>query len=109
MCQHSNFTCTYCGANVCVLNVKALVGTFNQMKALVGAFSVNIKLRVIFGNLRLKLYSSEVSEYCKTRLGVSPVPRPPSHQVSSTTPTHQDTAATPPVPALFRPPGMQDR
>ena len=39
-----------------VLNVKVLVGTFNQEKALVGAFSVIVKLRVIFGNLRLKLY-----------------------------------------------------
>ena len=32
-----------------------LVGTFNQEKALVGAFSVTVKLCVIFGNLRLKL------------------------------------------------------
>ena len=36
--------------------MKALVGTFNQEMALVGAFSVIVKLRVIFGNLRLKLY-----------------------------------------------------
>ena len=38
-----------------VLNVKALVGAINQEKALVGAFSVIVKFRVIFGNLRLKL------------------------------------------------------
>ena len=39
-----------------VLNVKALVSSdFNQEKTLVGAFSVMVKLRVIFGNLRLKL------------------------------------------------------
>ena len=38
-----------------VLNVKSLVGTFNQEEALVGAFSVIVKLCVIFGNLRLKL------------------------------------------------------
>ena len=31
---------TYRGVNACVLNVKALVGAFNQEKALVGAFSV---------------------------------------------------------------------
>ena len=28
---------------MCVLNVKSLVGTFNQEKALVGAFSVIVK------------------------------------------------------------------
>ena len=38
-----------------VLNVKTLVGAINQEKALVGAFSVIVKFRVIFGNLRLKL------------------------------------------------------
>ena len=32
-----------------------LVGAFNQEKAQVGAFSVIVKLRVIFGNLRFKL------------------------------------------------------
>ena len=37
------------------LNVKVLVGAFNQERALVGAFSVIVKVRVIFGNLRLKL------------------------------------------------------
>ena len=36
----------------CVLNTKALVGAFN----IVGAFSMIVKLRVIFGNLRFKLY-----------------------------------------------------
>ena len=35
--------------------MKALVGAFNEEKALVGAFSVIVKLRVIFENLRLKL------------------------------------------------------
>ena len=37
---------TYRGVNArlaCVLNVKALVGAFNQEKALVGAFSVIVK------------------------------------------------------------------
>ena len=45
-----NFTSTYRGVNVrlayclnSVLNVKALVGAFNQKKALVGAFSVIVK------------------------------------------------------------------
>ena len=38
-----------------VLNVKALVGALNQEKALIGSFSVILKLLVIFGNLRLKL------------------------------------------------------
>ena len=32
------------------------VGAFNQEKALVGAFSVIVKLRVISGNHRLKFY-----------------------------------------------------
>ena len=38
--------------------MKALVGTFNQEKALVvvGALSVIVKLCVIFGNLSFKLY-----------------------------------------------------
>ena len=38
-----------------VLNMKAVVGAFNQEKALVMAFYVIVKLRVIFGNLRLQL------------------------------------------------------
>ena len=49
--DHSNFTSTYRGVNallaLClnsVLNVKALVGAFNQEKALVGAFSVIVQL-----------------------------------------------------------------
>ena len=49
--QGPNFTSTYCGVNAClaqclnsVLNVKALVGAFNQEKALVGAFSVIVQL-----------------------------------------------------------------
>ena len=44
--QRPNFMSTYCGVNVClaqclnsVLNVKLLVGAFNQEEALVGAFS----------------------------------------------------------------------
>ena len=40
---------------VSVLNVEALIDTFNQKKALVGAFSTIVKLCVIFGNLRFKL------------------------------------------------------
>ena len=50
MRQHPNFMSTYGGVNahlaLClssVLNVKVLVGTFNQEKALVGAFSVIVK------------------------------------------------------------------
>ena len=43
--------------NLPVLNMKALVSAFNQEKALVGAFSVIVKLRVIFSNLGFKLYS----------------------------------------------------
>ena len=39
-----------------VLNVKAIVAAFNQEKALVGAFSVIVKLVVIFAKVRLKLY-----------------------------------------------------
>ena len=42
---------TYRGVNVC-LNVQALVGAFNQEKALAGAFSVIMNLRV---DLRLQL------------------------------------------------------
>ena len=41
-----------------VSNVKALVGTLNQEKALIGAFSVIAKSWRIFVNLRLKLYPS---------------------------------------------------
>ena len=48
--RHPNFTSSYRGVNACftyclnsVLNVKALVGAFNQEKALVGAFSVIAK------------------------------------------------------------------
>ena len=48
---------TYSGVNVCclnsVLNVKALVCDFNQEKALFGAFSVIMNLRM---DLRFKLY-----------------------------------------------------
>ena len=36
--------------------MKALVGTFNQEKALVGAFSVIVKLHEISGNHRWKFY-----------------------------------------------------
>ena len=41
-----------------VFNVKAVVDTFNQEKALVGSFFVIVKLRISFGNLRLKLCRS---------------------------------------------------
>ena len=40
-----------------VLNVRALVGTFNQEKALVGAFFVITNLRV---DIRFKLYTVAV-------------------------------------------------
>ena len=36
--------------------MKVLVGAFNQEKALVGAFSVIVKLRVIFGRLEFPLF-----------------------------------------------------
>ena len=36
--------------------MKVIVGFFNKQKAQVGAFSVIIKLRVIFAKVRLKLY-----------------------------------------------------
>ena len=41
-----------------VLNVKAIVGAFNQERALVGAFSMIVKSSRTFGldNLRFKLY-----------------------------------------------------
>ena len=52
--QQPNFTSTYSGlSDNSVLNVKALVGAFNQEKALVGSFS-DCETS-IFANLRLKL------------------------------------------------------
>ena len=50
-----------------VLNVKALIGAFNQEKALVGAFSVIIKLRVIFVKVHLKLYLLPSPELVRAR------------------------------------------
>ena len=44
--------------NVCVLNVKAVVATFNQEKALVGAFSVIIHHR------RLIVYTALLLSVC---------------------------------------------
>ena len=48
--ESASFMSTYCGVNTClakwldiVLNVKALVGTFNQEKALVWAFFVIVE------------------------------------------------------------------
>ena len=59
---------TYRGVNAClayclnsVLNVKTLVGAFNQEKSLVGAFSVITNLRV---DLRFKLYRLPVVAGC---------------------------------------------
>ena len=52
-----NFMSTYHGVNACVLNVKAVVATFNQEKSLIGAFSVIVQRH------RLIVYS--------TSLGVS--------------------------------------
>ena len=43
--------------------MNALVGTFNQEKALVGAFSMIVKLSVIFAKVRLKLYYTDGVEY----------------------------------------------
>ena len=37
--------------------MKVLESAFNQEKALVGAISMIVKVRIIFGNLRLKLYN----------------------------------------------------
>ena len=58
-----NFASTYRGVNArlaqclnSVLNVKALVGAFNQEKVLVGAFSVIVKTLPM---VRLKLYIFE--------------------------------------------------
>ena len=48
-----------------VLNVKALIGTFNQEKALVGTFSVI----VIFANLRLKLHLRDQVHGARQGLG----------------------------------------
>ena len=60
----NNFTSTYNGVNahlaLClnsVLNVKALVGAFNQEKAQVGAFSVILKTDGSFAALRLLLHN----------------------------------------------------
>ena len=48
--------CTYIGVNIRLAwCLNSVLGAFNQEKALDGAFSVVVKLRVIFGNLRLKL------------------------------------------------------
>ena len=38
------------------------VGAFNQEKALVGAFSVIVKLHVIFAKVRMNLYKSNLEE-----------------------------------------------
>ena len=50
LARRPNFTSPYCGVNAClgqffnsVLNVKVLVGAFNQQKVLLGAFSVIVK------------------------------------------------------------------
>ena len=54
--RRPNFTSTYRRVSIrlaySVLNVKAIVGAFNQEKALVGAFSMITKLRM---DLRFKL------------------------------------------------------
>ena len=47
-----------------VLNVKALVGAFNQEKALVGAFSVIVQLHRLI----------DLRHYTKTSGGTAPVP-----------------------------------
>ena len=49
-----------------LVNVKALVGAFNQEKAIVRAFSMIVQLRVIFGNLRFKLYSQVSAQHVVT-------------------------------------------
>ena len=51
---HLNFTSTCFGFTL-IFSCLRYENAFNQQKALVGAFSVIIKLDVIFGNLRLKL------------------------------------------------------
>ena len=49
--------------------MKALVGTFNQEKALVGAFSVITNLRV---DLRFKLYYKDLARVTAVRVLLSP-------------------------------------
>ena len=53
---------TYCALTPIqhsVLNMKAPVGTFNQEKVLVGAFSVIVNLRVIIANVAALLQSDQ--------------------------------------------------
>ena len=53
----------------CVLNVKALVGDFNQEKALVEAFSVIVKLKLREGPIPALLAVffkvEDAAEYCR--------------------------------------------
>ena len=68
---HPNITTTYCGlmpAYHSVLNVKALVGTFNRKKVLVGAFSVIV---ITLPMVRLQLYLDTHVVHGVERVGVS--------------------------------------
>ena len=62
--------------------MKALVGTFNQEKGLVGAFSVIVKLRVIFAKVRFKLHSGSVKSIIMPVQGSDP----PPHQLRDPAP-----------------------
>ena len=66
-----------------VSNVKALVGTLNQEKALIGAFSVIAKSWRIFVNLRLKLYLSLAPPPAGPRLTLARGPIVPINMMSS--------------------------
>ena len=63
--------------------MKALVGTFNQEKGLVGTFSVIVKLRVIFAKVRFKLHSGSIKSII-----IMPVQgsHPPPHQLGDPAP-----------------------
>ena len=63
--------------------MKALVGTFNQEKGLVGAFSVIVKLCVIFAKVRFKLHSDSVKSIIMPVQGS----HPPPHQLGDPAPS----------------------
>ena len=59
----NNFMFTYCGLTPVkhsVLNVRGLVGAFNQEKAIVGFFSVSAKLKFCEGSFQLYYYGLNV-------------------------------------------------
>ena len=75
MCRLPNFTFTYQGVNVClaqcingVLNLKVLIGAFNQERALLGAISMIVKLCIIFAEVHLKLYYGPSGQHKQLQL-----------------------------------------